>query len=255
MIATTALATDVAEAFLGEGKWRPAAVRRDGPWIYFEGGARAAVATVDVTGLAEAALALAAIDGGIERSNVGGFHSDDDLYETCPAVRRLVETAAAFAKKLGDPPAEDASQRPLYRVTGVEGARIVGDDQPRLLVSDRSAAPQPKPEAWFNVNDVGHYNCLHSHAGARWAGVAFVQAPPTRAPPVEHSAHLLFRVRPPARDQGLYAALAPVPGLLILFPPALQHAVLPVAPLDDDPNARLSPAALRISLSFNLYAT
>lgn len=262
MLAPSVLPDDVAHAFLGDGEWRPARVSAQGKFILFEGGAMAHASTVAIDGLAEAALVALAAGSGLDRSNVGGFHSEDNVFETCVPARQVLDAARAVVQNLPQPPRDEPAV--LYTVTEIQGARHLGDNEPRILVADRPL-DHKEAEAWFNVSDVGNYNCLHSHRGASWSGVVFVQAPPPCLPPVEHSAHLLFCLRHPelGGPPGLYAAFAPRPGTMLIFPSSLKHAVLPIAPdallhishRDDRQNCppSLPPSALRISLSFNLF--
>lgn len=107
-------------------------------------------------------------------------------------------------------------------------------------------------EAWANVNEAGHANLPHSHAGASgcfWSAVYYLTAADgaggallfddPRGPMVgTHGPSLRFRGGTERRLQ-----LAPEAGLLILFPAWLIHSVLP-----------WQGSTPRISIAFNLSA-
>mmetsp|Transcript_11865 Transcript_11865/g.47857 ORF Transcript_11865/g.47857 Transcript_11865/m.47857 type:complete len:356 (+) Transcript_11865:3-1070(+) len=254
--------------------------------------------------LEEAALRAAVRDTNVVRSNAGGFHSSDDAF-ACVATRRVRAAAEDAAHRL---------PRPAYRaLRPVAAAGFLRDDgggprsslgessssqtppppktrRFRLLVDDDGrgvAVPSdPRSEAWFNVSGEGHYNRAHDHRGATWSGTYWIRVPATPPPPLHHSGAFLVDFeddRPPGDDgeppettpATSYALIRPKPGVLVLFPPTLKHAVLPVAPWptapqreaargDDDrgikfeattggpPAERKSPR-LRISLSFNVF--
>ncbi|KAJ8599750.1 hypothetical protein CTAYLR_003435 [Chrysophaeum taylorii] len=236
MIERSPLPPDVAEAFLGEGCWEPATLREEGGFDFEEVTVYASSVRVP-EGLAEAAILAAASGPSLDRSNVGGFHSDDDVFETCEAARPLRDAAFKAVAELPPEPPE------LATVEDSTGATIVRDDRFLFLVPRRV-------EAWFNVSKCGHYNCLHDHRGARWCGVYFVQCPDPPPPPLQHSGGLLLLLRHPnPPERGRYAVIHPVPGTMLLFPPSLRHAVLPVAPAAVHEGGGKN--ALRISVSFN----
>ncbi len=99
-------------------------------------------------------------------------------------------------------------------------------------------------EGWININSRGASNCFHNHPNALLSAVYYLDAP-------RGCGDILFRDpremaynhQPPYAD-GRYRtpvkALTPAPGMLLIFPPWLLHAV--------DPN---TTDAERISLAFN----
>jgi uncharacterized protein (TIGR02466 family) len=109
---------------------------------------------------------------------------------------------------------------------------------------------------WANVNRSGHSNEVHSHPGAYWSGVYYVDdggigADPAlggelefldpRGPlPVMNAPHLGF-AGPGGLSAGASERVVPKPGLLVLFPSWLMHQVRPYR-----------GNATRISVAFNL---
>lgn len=160
-------------------------------------------------------------------SNIGGWHSTRD-----------------FAS-WGGKPAEQ-----ILKV-----ARSVATQ----LTADRNGKPV-KPdwtiEAWANVNGPGDSNSCHYHPGSFWSGSYYVNDggcaddpslggefemfDPRGPAPMMHAPALKF-----AGEDGLSAGsgetIRPRPGLMVIFPSFLLHAVRPYR-----------GPALRISVAFNL---
>lgn len=164
---------------------------------------------------------------GIQRSNIGGWHSDTDMTQWGgDAARRL----AAFA---------------IEQV----GAHMV----------DVAAGGKRKfdwgVEMWANVNGPGSANQLHCHPGSFWSGVYYADPAgsgetgvggellledPRYPMAYMNIPDLLLRYSntEPMRSQH---AIVPEPGLLVLFPSWLRHSVRPY-----------SGTGERISIAMNL---
>jgi uncharacterized protein (TIGR02466 family) len=157
---------------------------------------------------------------GLRRSNVGGWHSEEDLLAwPSPAVgvlRGWVERGLTE----------------LIRTT-----------------AGPQAVPQSFPmAAWANVNRAGHSNDIHDHGNHAWAAVYYVAT--GAADPDQPSSGPLELKDPRAgasrihlgySTEGLSRLLKPLAGMMVIFPAWLWHAVRP----HSDPG-------LRISIAFNI---
>ena len=160
-------------------------------------------------------------------SNLGGWQSSWDLLEWGgDAARKVIEAGIAVANP---------------------------------LTADRSGRPAKvawKVNAWANVNRKGHGNEFHTHPGAYWSCVYYVddggigddpalggeleiQDPRGVAPAMY--APLLAFTTPGGLTVGSSELLRPRAGMLVVFPSWLQHAVRPYL-----------GERLRISISYNL---
>ncbi|MGV7211528.1 TIGR02466 family protein [Oxalobacteraceae bacterium A2-2] len=159
-------------------------------------------------------LPLARQRHGRRHSNLGGWQSDDDFHTLalpaaqalCRAVTRVVNSATALQTPGGLAPAALA-----WRVN-----------------------------AWVNVNPPGASNALHGHPGAYWSAVyyaddggagpddggALVFQDPRGVLPAMHDPLLRFRVEGCLSAGGI-ESIRPQPGMLVLFPAWLLHAVDP----------------------------
>lgn len=144
---------------------------------------------------------------GTELTNVGGWHSEPGTLEFCgTAGQRLIRHMDAMIK--------EATLR---------------------LYAEYTRTPQPLSwilSAWANVNQRGDFNQLHTHPGATWSGVYYVDHGESN-PDAEGTAIHLFDPNP-ARTNIFFPELSasnvlfkPHPGLMILFPSYVPHAVLP----------------------------
>lgn len=165
------------------------------------------------------ALARRAQDPGLARSNLHGWHSDDDFFER--AEPGAVELCAHII---------DAA------------ARLTLQLSPRFDL----AAHTVQAEGWINVGERGAMNTPHDHPGSVWSGSYYVQVPAgdkaggeiefldprtnIRATTVDGAACFASKYR-----------LAPQAGQLLIFPSWLRHWVFPN---ESD--------AIRISVAFNL---
>jgi uncharacterized protein (TIGR02466 family) len=177
--------------------------------------------------LTEVILRRRAENPTVGASNIGGWHSSRDIADW--GGSRVAEVLAAAASV--------ATQ----------------------LTADRNGNPvKPdwKMEAWANVNGPGDSNACHYHPGSFWSGTYYVadggcaddlslggefeMFDPRGPAPMMHAPALKF-----AGDDGQSAGSAqtirPKPGLMVLFPSFLLHAVRPYR-----------GQGLRISIAFNL---
>jgi uncharacterized protein (TIGR02466 family) len=149
--------------------------------------------------------AAAAIED--EYSNVGGWHSPIDLQESWDAQLRLVlQRCRVFA--------EEAT------------ARLMGaaEDTRRYRYSI---------SAWANVSREGNYNVPHVHASA-WSAVYYISVPEGCRAGGSAGALELIDPRPataaidlPGPFFATRRAIAPQPGLAVLFPGSVMHFVHP----------------------------
>jgi uncharacterized protein (TIGR02466 family) len=158
---------------------------------------------------------------GMSQTNVGGWHSATGRLDFCGgAGERLIQHIHAMA--------EEATGR-LYAQNG--------------------RPPEPLSwtlTAWANINRRGHYNNIHTHPSATWSGVYYVDHGESNPAAEQTSIHLYDPN--PARTNIFFPDLQttnfrfrPEPGLMILFPSYVPHAVPPHQ--GDRP---------RISIAFNL---
>jgi uncharacterized protein (TIGR02466 family) len=161
-----------------------------------------------------AALAAAILERerahpGIDRSNVGGWHSDTDLFEWGPDCFKELRA------------------RLLSYITELF----------RSVAGNAQHAPSPgfRLEGWANVLRYGQYHSLHSHPNAFWSGVYYVTGNPAPEEAHPFSGKLEFiDPRPGAslnytEGTTLYGRflLNPTPGQMVTFPGWLQHQVHP----------------------------
>ena len=168
--------------------------------------------------------------GGLENSNVGGWHSARDMtHWGGPALERVLARARALADR---------------------------------LTVDREGKPAPsawRTECWANVNRRGQANKLHTHPGCFWSGTFYVDDGGVHDDPALGGAFAFYDPRgvapllAPAGKAGR-AGGARVPGLesdppevrprngmMVLFPSWMPHGV-----------QAYRGAGTRISIAFNL---
>ncbi len=156
--------------------------------------------------LRQAILAREASEPGMKRSNADGWHSDQTLL-TWPEVEG----------------------------TGLRGwideaARQVA----RLALRDPNKAVDIGYEAqgWANINRHGNYNLVHTHPGAQWSMVYYVDI---GVPEQGHRLNGVFEFRDPRQratefpgfDFGRALNIVPEAGLFMAFPAWLEHMVHP----------------------------
>jgi len=122
----------------------------------------------------------------------------------------------------------------------------------RTLAPDHAglATASLRLDGWANVNRDGHYNRSHSHAGAHWSGVYYVDAgapdpsvPDNGTLELIDPRHLGGAVPAPGFPLGHRLLVTPEPGLLVMFPAWLEHWVTPYRGKGE-----------RISIAFNVTA-
>lgn len=168
---------------------------------------------------------------GIDRSNLGGWHSEDDMMSWAPepARRILTQTVDICGKKLAD--------------VHPAGKRDFSFDA----------------RMWANVNGPGHANQMHCHPGAIWSGVYYVDIgddgsggdvagelmlqDPRFPMNTMYMPDLLLRGGDNEPQYSQFA-VTPVNGRMVLFPSWLMHSVRPYKGQGE-----------RISVAFNLTVT
>ena len=170
--------------------------------------------------LRESILSHAQAHPGKKQTNIGGWHSETGNLDFCGgAGERLIGHMLEMI--------EEATGR-----LAAEYGRPLGPSSWTL-------------SAWANVNRRGDFNQMHTHPGATWSGVYYVDhgesASGAAGTPIQLSDPN------PARTNIFFpefsasnVLLQPAPGLMILFPSYVPHAVL--AHQGDRP---------RISVAFN----
>jgi uncharacterized protein (TIGR02466 family) len=158
---------------------------------------------------------------GTEQTNVGGWHSETGVLDFCGT----------------------AGERLIKHI------REMTEEATRLLHAQFSRPPAALNwtlSAWANISWHGDFNNIHTHPGATWSGVYYVDHGESN-PDAEGTAIHLFDPNP-ARTNIFFPELSsanilfkPIPGLMILFPSYVPHAVLPHR--GDRP---------RISIAFNV---
>jgi uncharacterized protein (TIGR02466 family) len=157
--------------------------------------------------LRDAILEYARYHPGLQRTNAGGWHSEPGLLEFCgEAGMRLVR----------------------HMHTMVEEATF-------RLYAEFSRQPQPLNwvlSAWANVNRRGDFNQLHTHPGATWSGVYYVDHGEVDFAATSTALHLYDPDS--ARGNLFFPELStsnilfkPEPGLMVLFPSYVPHEVPP----------------------------
>lgn len=159
---------------------------------------------------------------GIERSNVGGWHSKTDMLDWGgPAAARLADLALRIAK----------------RMSHFDGAD-----------------PEWSVRMWANVSPPGALNMSHAHPGILWAAVYYVATGDADAGgelyledprfPVPQMTYPGVRVLgSDGQPQPVEHRIAPRRGDLVLFPAWMRHGVRPYR-----------GAGERISIAMNISA-
>ncbi len=159
-------------------------------------------------------------DEGVHRSNVRGWHSNEDLFMQdnphihwmCSKIQNIARIAAKHFH---------GETRPGY---------------PELAA------------CWGNISDTGAWNAPHQHLPADWSGVFYLEAeidqPEQPAGAIREGDLMFFNPLPMGRrfDRPTTISYRPVNGKLLIFPAYATHMVAP--------HYRAEP---RISVSFNLF--
>jgi uncharacterized protein (TIGR02466 family) len=165
------------------------------------------------------ALARRAAEPGLARSNLHGWHSDDDFFERAEPGgvelrSRIIDAAARFTLQVS----------------------------PRFDL----AASAVQAEGWINIGAHGALNTPHDHPGWVWSGCYYVQVPAGDGVGGEiefldpRTNVRTLTIDGAACFAGKYR-LVPQAGQLLIFPSWLRHWVYPNE--SDD---------LRVSVAFNL---
>jgi len=174
---------------------------------------RPPVEAIPPAALAEAIARERATDPGIQRSNIGGWHSDTDMTDWGGEAARALATFAT-----------------------TQVAEHMKD-----IAAGRKRQFDWAIEMWANVNQPGSANQLHCHPGSFWSAVYYVDAGGAEAE--GHGGELIledpryplaymsvpdlvlrYRDRSPMYSQ---FALRPDTGLMVVFPSWLRHSVRP----------------------------
>lgn len=158
---------------------------------------------------------------GINKSNVGGWHSTDDMHER-EEFKEITEWIKGNVENVG----RDICLR--------EDMTLEYDNM------------------WANVNNEGHYNKTHNHPCSDISGVYYVRVPKPEAKIWFHDPRTAFKMNPIMRSEESHKRpelwsdvhFTPKPGMLLLFPSWLDHSV--------DKNVTREN---RISISFNFRQT
>jgi uncharacterized protein (TIGR02466 family) len=158
---------------------------------------------------------------GVRRSNIGGWHSDDDLFSWPDRAVEVLQEAALGAIKAVVP-----------------------------LMVGGSCEFQTRLAAWANVSRSGAYNKRHTHPNCQVSAVYYVEAgtPPNEDAPengtfefLDPRSHAEMSALP-GEAVGRSTTIKPLNGRMVLFPSWLYHQVNPY-----------HGEAERISISFNAH--
>jgi len=173
-------------------------------------------------GICRLALAREREGAGIVLSNVGGWHSHPDFLDAPdPAVQTL---------------------RQWIRDAVLEVTQIVyGDKKPNMTVALEGVG-------WVNVVRRGAFHKMHNHPGATWSGVYYAATGSDDAGAPSESGVIEFldpRMAPaltplPGPPTSPTLGIQPLPGLMLVFPGWLYHAV-----------NQYTGDGVRISVAFN----
>jgi uncharacterized protein (TIGR02466 family) len=162
-----------------------------------------------------------AVDQGVTKSNIGGWHSKTDLFDWAgDAAQRIARAAIELANA---------------HTSGLQG---------------RPVSPPWRVAAWANASGPGASNMVHTHGAAYWSAVYYVRVGEgagghlllhdPRMPALRmHAPMLQFKDCGP---EGI-GRIKPIEGQIVLFPSWLFHSV---EPWEDEGD--------RMSIALNLTA-
>lgn len=159
-------------------------------------------------GLEKEILRRMETETGKTRSNVGGWHSNDDLFTW-------------------EPPEFKELQQWVHSAI----IRMVS-----LASRTKRFTCQLKMAGWANVNGPGQFNTNHNHPGCVWSGVYYVKAGDYSEDPLPRAGQLQFydprgsinMIQHPGKSIfGHQVNIEPKDGRLIIFPAWLFHSVNP----------------------------
>jgi len=199
------------------------------------------------------------------------------LFDVPDAVALNAELRAAIVQRAKSHP--DSTQRSnlggwqstwdMETWGGVSAIKLlaIGRNVANRVTTDREGTPGKGPHPgyfavtwranmWANINRSGHGNSFHSHPGAFWSGVYYVDdggidadaslggelefMDPRGSVPMMYAPHLGYMV-PGGLSDGVIQAVRPKSGRLVMFPAWLMHQV-----------RTYRGDAERISIAFNL---
>ena len=177
-------------------------------------------ATALNAGLRRIILAMESASTGMNRSNVGGWHSAKTLFdEPEPELKQLATHIDALVRQLAG-----------------------------LAVSKEAWKGGVTYSAWANVSRRGDYNRMHNHPGAHWSGVYYVDPGTADREPAGEAGKIEFQdprglaqmTHTPGEPFGRSFSIRPTAGQVLIFPSFMFHCV---HPYHDD--------GARISIAFN----
>ena len=145
---------------------------------------------------------------GLDKTNVGGWHSETGQLAFCA----------------------DAGRRLIRHIYG-----MADEATRRVLAEHRQPARTMrwKLQAWANFNRTGDFNRIHTHPGSTWSGTYYVDP---GDPPADDAGGTPLHLFDPCEGRGLsflpplvptHVLIRPEPGLMVLFPSYLPHMVYP----------------------------
>ena len=179
-------------------------------------------------------------------SNIGGYHSERDLWYR--------------------PEVESSGLPSLIRDAVQEAAQLEAASLKRVPIS---TSPD---EAWLNALGPGGWNQLHTHAGSTYSGVFFVADggccesedgdrlggrltfaadAPGQVLSEDQQAHVLTTLARKQSTSMQYLLIDPVPGTCVVFPSFIPHFVIPAAVIA---GTVVGSAHIRQSVAFNFGA-
>jgi uncharacterized protein (TIGR02466 family) len=163
---------------------------------------RPAVATREFLARVKAyVLDLKTRDPGVKVSNLGGWHSSDDLFDTeDETMSQLAEALLAATAEMSYYPAREINP------------------ECAIAVAFRGS--------WANVSRDGDFNKPHMHPGTLWSGVFYVDAGERDRDSAE-TGNIEFMDPRPANHNASKHSLRPRPGQVLIFPSWLTHYVNP----------------------------
>ena len=154
--------------------------------------------------IAEAILTREAAEPGIERSNKGGWHSDQKMLQW-PELK-FIDLESLFRES-------------VYNMIALTSRH-------KKFKSDISIS------AWANVNRAGSFNSSHVHPENHWSGVFYVKTTNFDEDPVKRAGKLEFhdprgaiRMLNNPSNQPDKVGINPIEGNIMLFPSWLYHSV------------------------------
>lgn len=157
----------------------------------------------------------------VQKSNQGGWHSDEDLLSWGgPAIAQLSQWITAASQDM---------------TTAISGGQVY---RGKLELN-----------AWANLNRTGQYNTMHTHPSCVWSGVFYVETGDRPTPSHPKSGVIEFldpragaeMVITPGIPFGQAKVFIPENGQMIMFPSWMKHMVHPYWGQAD-----------RISIAFNV---